>query len=137
VSAVSGVGASVATDVPGVARAAYTAATGGASIGAAGAPPAVLSVVSVVSVAARGAVPTAAGVEEGSAAVKGVKGKKSFEATLKESAERVREELPVFDVRPAHGQFNIDVHGFITAHMTTAMPQTLEVISDKDETEIR
>jgi hypothetical protein len=77
------------------------------------------------------------GVEEGSAAVKGVKGKKSFEATLKESAERVREELPVFDVRPAHGQFNIDVHGFITAHMTTAMPQTLEVISDKDETEIR
>ena len=27
------------------------------------------------------------GVEEGSAAVKGVKGKKSFEATLKESAE--------------------------------------------------
>ena len=67
----------------------------------------------------------------------GIKGKASFQATLKESAERVREELPVYDVRPGHGKFEIDTHGFITAKMTTALPQTLEVISDPDEVEIR
>ena len=50
---------------------------------------------------------------------------------------QVRGEMKVYDVRPGIGHFDIDTHGFIVANLSTAMNQTLEVLFDPKETEIR
>lgn len=69
----------------------------------------------------------------------GVKGKASFRDNTKKSvsASRTREELPVYDARPAQGKFDIDTHGFIIENVHTKMEQSLENIFDQDEKQIR
>lgn len=66
-----------------------------------------------------------------------VQGKASFKAALAAGKLHVREEMRVYDVRPAQEKLNIDVHGFTFANLTTSLPQTPEVIFDSDEVEIR
>lgn len=66
-----------------------------------------------------------------------VKGQASFKAALAAGETHVREEMRVYDVRPAQAELDIDVHGFTFANLTTALPQTPEVIFDADEAEIR
>jgi len=60
-----------------------------------------------------------------------------FKASMANRNNHVREHLKIYDARPGIGSFDIDTHGFIVAKLETALPQTLEVIFDEKETEIR
>lgn len=63
--------------------------------------------------------------------------KENFRVSMASGRSHDKESLPVYDVRPAQGQFDIDTHGFMFANLKTAMPQTMDVLMDPDEEEIR
>merc|ERR550514_1679847 len=48
-----------------------------------------------------------------------------------------QQELQIYDARPALGKLEIDKHGIVIANLKTKMPETLEVLFEEKDTQIR